>query len=123
MKLEGEELIYGDKNMIGTVFRNLLSNAVKFSKKNDTIEIGKVEERDKIGIYIKDNGKGISKEKIKEIIEGTNLETIAGTAGEKGSGLGLVLVRDVLNKNNGELRIESQEGTGSCFSILFDKKM
>lgn len=122
VNLGNEEIIYGDENMLGIVFRNLISNGIKFSKENGSIEIGKIENKNKVGIYVKDHGEGMEKEKIKNILAGTNFDTVLGTAGEKGSGLGLVIVRDSLKKNNGEMMIESTQGVGSCFSVLFEKK-
>ncbi len=119
--------VYADINMINTVLRNLISNAIKFTPKEGMVEIG-VKTRHALSlteIYVKDNGVGISEENLKKMFDlGENTST-RGTDGEKGSGLGLVLCKELIEKNQGELFVESTLNKGSVFSFslpLFDNQ-
>jgi len=105
-----------DKNIINLVLRNLLSNAIKFTPENGRIVIGTYESPSCIEVYVQDTGKGISKEEMKKINKNI-FYTTKGTNTEGGTGLGLMLCREFLAKNNGRLMIESEPGKGSTFSF------
>jgi signal transduction histidine kinase/ligand-binding sensor domain-containing protein len=107
---------YADKDMIRLVLRNLISNAIKFTPENGTIEVNTRIEYEHIYISVRDSGTGLSTEEISKIL-GKEYFTKYGTAGEKGSGLGLMLCREFVEKNNGKLLIESQLGVGSIFTF------
>ncbi len=114
-----------DEDMVDIIIRNLLSNAIKFSKRGEHITVSASEENDKIRITVEDNGTGISMENIEKLNANNTFSTI-GTAQEKGTGLGLMLVREFVHKNGGELTIESQVGSGSKFSFtlpIYDEKL
>lgn len=110
--------IYGmmDKEMIKLVVRNLLSNAIKFTPEDGTIWVGVNEMPSYIEIYIRDTGTGISKEASLKIKE-NDFYTTRGTANESGTGLGLMICKEYLVRNNSRLHIESKEGEGSTFSF------
>jgi signal transduction histidine kinase/ligand-binding sensor domain-containing protein len=109
-------VVYGDYNMLYAVIRNLLSNAVKFTPNKGKIAIEtKLVENELAEVAISDTGKGIPeavKEKLFDIDKNITLE---GTEGEKGTGLGLIICRELLQKHNQELHIESEEGQGTRF--------
>jgi signal transduction histidine kinase len=106
-----------EKEMIRIVCRNLISNAIKFSHENGIIELfSRIENGDTLYLTIKDYGLGMSEETI-EKVNAKQYYNTSGTAFEKGSGFGLMLCRDLLGKNNGELIIESSPGKGSSFTI------
>ena len=106
---------YVDRNMNILVLRNLLSNAIKFTPENGTISVGAHEHSSFIEIYVKDSGVGISPESIQKI-NNNDFYSTRGTASESGTGLGLLLCKEFLAKNNSRLHIESEPGAGSIFS-------
>lgn len=111
-----EEQVYGDERIINLVIRNLLSNALKFTPVKGTIIMSATTTEDKIHILIKDNGIGISPEIMKKITTGEYFSSY-GTENEKGSGLGLNLCKEMLQKMGSELIIQSTPNKGSCFSF------
>lgn len=111
-----------DSGMIKTVMRNLLSNAIKFSKENGVIQIYADEYDDKfIAVHIKDNGCGIKKEDQSKLLQIDTHFSTFGTNNEEGSGLGLLLCADFVDKNGGRLWFESAEGQGSTFIFTIPK--
>ncbi len=109
---------YVDKNMLSTIMRSLLSNAIKFTPEGGSIKISASNKEDKVLIKIKDTGVGMSDKQIEDAIDINSYKTSLGTNDEKGSGLGLKLVLDMLNRNNGKLEIVSSPGKGSEFIII-----
>jgi len=107
---------WADRNMISLVLRNLLSNAVKFTPERGCIEIGVNESSSCVEIYVQDSGTGINKEEIAKIYN-EGFYTTNGTNDERGTGLGLMLCKEFLEKNDGHLIIESEPGSGSTFSF------
>jgi signal transduction histidine kinase len=110
--------VMADKNMIDLVVRNLTANAIKFCNKNDTVTITSEIINGKLQVCIKDTGRGIEKKNIPKLF-GNEMFSTYGTANEKGSGLGLMLCKDFVEKNNGKIWVESEFGVGSkfCFTI------
>lgn len=111
------ETALGDYDIVSIALRNLVTNAVKFSERGDGIDISSVSKNGHILLSVADTGKGMSDVQIEKILKGTNTSS-EGTAGEKGSGLGLFLTTELLQKINAELLIESKEGEGSRFTIV-----
>ncbi len=107
---------WADRDMINLVVRNLLSNAIKFSAPGDVIVIGMQATGSLAELYVKDNGRGISAENLRKIQQSV-FYTTNGTAKESGTGLGLMLCREFLNRNEGRMMIESEPGVGSTFSF------
>jgi two-component system sensor histidine kinase/response regulator len=108
--------IVTEKEMIRIVCRNLISNAIKFTNEKGVIELGSRVEGDFLCLTVKDSGIGMTREAIEKVNTKQYYNT-AGTSFEKGSGFGLMLCRDLLAKNGGELLIESEPGKGSEFTI------
>lgn len=117
-----------DENMFNTIIRNLLANAIKFSAPGNKIIVGVTSQKNNHKIYVKDYGTGIPEE-IKDKIFSLNQNiSIPGTQGEKGTGLGLVLCKEFIEKHGGELLVESITGKGTTFTIILphiihDKKL
>lgn len=107
--------IFVDVNMLNTVLRNLISNAIKFTNVGGHIKVSAELKQDQVEITISDNGIGINKEKCTELFSITSNTTTLGTADENGSGLGLVLCKEFIQKNNGDIWVESEENKGSNF--------
>lgn len=116
INMQAKSLVMADKNMIELVVRNLLNNAIKFSVNGSQIEITTIDEDDYMKIYIDDNGKGISAENLVKIQKGISFTT-TGQNKESGTGLGLILVKEYIKKNNGCLEVTSVEGKGTRFCI------
>lgn len=113
--------VFADVDSINLVIRNLLSNAIKFTPEQGAITISARDNGRYIEVIIEDNGVGIKKEVIEKLF-GLNSGIISsGTNQEKGSGLGLVLCKDFVEKNGGEIRVESNLGVGSKFIFTVPK--
>jgi PAS domain S-box-containing protein len=107
--------IFVDVNMLNTVLRNLISNAIKFTNVGGHIKISAELKQNQVEITISDNGIGINKEKLTKLFSIASNTTTLGTADENGSGLGLVLCKEFIQKNNGDIWVESEENKGSNF--------
>lgn len=117
---EAKEVLV-DIEMIKCVIRNLLSNAIKFSNKNSIIRVVFDSQDDKVIVTVVDCGRGIKKEDQSKLLQDSTHFTTFGTNSEEGSGLGLLLCRDFVRKNAGELWFESEENVGSRFSFSIPK--
>ena len=109
--------LFVDKNLISQVFYNLISNAIKFSFENGKIEISATlnSTHTYYTFSVKDNGTGIKPEDLNKLFLVESKFTTEGTSGEKGSGLGLSLVKEIVEKHNGKIWVESQYRKGSNF--------
>ena len=110
-------MAFADREMINTVLRNLINNAVKFSSHGKTIEVEAKKERSFVEILVKDQGTGISDEDLQKLFRIDVKYKSTGTAGEKGTGLGLILCKEFIEKNKGNIKVESNLGKGSVFSF------
>lgn len=106
---------YADEEMLTTVIRNLISNAIKFTNKGGTVSAIANYTSETVTIGIRDTGMGIPKEKLQKIFHPDDNYTNKGTEGEEGTGLGLIICKEFIEKNNGEIWVESEEGQGSTF--------
>lgn len=117
-RVQADITVHGNKEDVKLIFRNLLSNAIKFSNKGGSIFISAERDNGLVKISVIDEGVGINADMLKVLrSEQNNLFSTPGTAKERGTGLGLMLVREFVQKNNGELHIDSQPGKGSIFSV------
>lgn len=115
-----DKMVWADPNMIKTVIRNLLTNAIKFTPANGTITTNCHKNADFPGMIllsIEDNGLGISKEECKTLFKLNRSESKTGTDGETGTGLGLVICKEFVEKNKGKIWVKSELGKGSTFFI------
>jgi PAS domain S-box-containing protein len=122
--LQLSTVVYADMDMVQAVLRNLVSNAIKFCRKGDKISINAEIKRGMATVWIADTGVGIAAENIDRLF-GTNNFTTRGTINEQGTGLGLLLCKDFIEKNNGKIWVESKQGEGSqfYFTLPIDKSV
>lgn len=107
--------VYADEQMLKTILRNLISNAIKFTHRNGEIHIRAVKDHSFTIITVTDNGVGIAHDQIDKIWDITQNYTTEGTANEKGSGLGLLLCKEFVEKHGGWIWVDSEPGKGSSF--------
>jgi signal transduction histidine kinase len=107
--------VYGDPNMISTVFRNLISNAIKFSYPGQKITLNCDQNEQYVEFAVQDQGRGIPLEKQEELFEFNAKKSTRGTKQEKGTGIGLLLVKDFIDQNNGKITVSSLPDKGSTF--------
>ncbi|MRX63896.1 tetratricopeptide repeat protein [Maribacter sp. RZ05] len=120
-KIKSNVLSWADNDHIDIVFRNLLSNAIKFTPENGKITIDVSERSTSWEISVKDTGVGINLETQKKLFKKNSSITTYGTNDEKGTGLGLSLCKEMVEKNNGEIWVESTIPNGSCFYFTLPK--
>lgn len=116
--VEFETMVYGDLNMITTVFRNLVSNAIKFSYAGDKVTIHGRQIDDFVEITVEDTGIGMAPENLKKLFHIDSQYKLEGTAHEQGTGLGLILCKEFVEKHGGKIWAESEEGVGSKFKFI-----
>ena len=109
--------VYADKNMINTIIRNLVNNAIKFTGENGTITIKAQQENNYQIISVTDTGMGMDQQTIHSLFVMTEKKSTYGTAGEKGTGLGLIICKEFITTNNGEITVESEVGKGTTFFV------
>jgi PAS domain S-box-containing protein len=114
---EKETDIFVDIHMLKTILRNLISNAVKFSNPGGKIEITVEQNQRENTISVADSGIGIQPEILPKLFDISQINTTLGTAQEKGTGLGLVLCKELIEKHGGRIWVESQIGKGSKFQF------
>lgn len=108
--------VFADKAMLSTVLRNLISNAIKFTQPNGQVTVTSVMGQNELTISVIDTGVGISKERIDKLFKISEGYSTQGTQKETGTGLGLILCKEFIEKNNGKIWAESR-GDGSTFNI------
>lgn len=113
--------VHADKNMIRVVLRNLISNAIKFTQPGGEVHISMLVKDSWVEVIIQDNGLGMSPDVMESLFRLDKTQTSQGTAGEKGTGLGLHLCKEFVMLNKGILNVESQKGFGSVFSFNIPK--
>ncbi len=107
--------VFADLNMISTVIRNLTVNAIKFTNPGGQITISARVKDAFIEVAVADDGVGISPENCAKLFKIDGVQRTEGTAQEKGTGLGLILCAELVKKNGGAIRVESEPGNGSTF--------
>lgn len=122
IELESDEMAFADQETVKTILRNLITNAIKFTpaggkitikyRLNENFRNGKMVE-----ITVSDNGVGISSENQELLFKNPQLIKTQGTSYEKGTGLGLILCKDFVEKNNGQISVLSEPGKGSSFTF------
>jgi signal transduction histidine kinase len=110
-----EANVFADSDMLKTVLRNLVSNAIKFTNNGGAININAEENTENVTISVSDNGIGIAPEDILKLFDISEVLTTKGTAGETGTGLGLLLCKEFVEKHGGKIWVESEVGKGSDF--------
>ncbi|MDP4175459.1 MAG: hybrid sensor histidine kinase/response regulator [Bacteroidota bacterium] len=124
-KVEHDKKVFADSEMLTSLLENLISNAVKFTDIGGSICISTFEcERNNktLGICVEDNGKGISPEDMQNLFRIDVRQSRSGTEGEKGTGLGLLICKEIVEKHGGRIWAESQPGQGSTFKFTLPKQ-
>ncbi|TXD50850.1 sensor histidine kinase [Polaribacter sp. IC063] len=118
-----EELeVYADENMLKIIIRNLISNAIKFTNSRGIIRINSFIREDGIEISIADTGIGIETQKAKKFFTNQAYSNTLGTHNEEGSGLGLSLCKEFIDRHQGKIWVESEVAKGSTFKIILPNK-
>ncbi|MBV5312720.1 MAG: hypothetical protein JZU47_05445 [Prolixibacteraceae bacterium] len=107
--------IFADQNMLNTILRNLTTNAIKFTYPKGRIRISAEQKTDNIEITVSDNGIGMDEKTIDSLFRIDTTHTAMGTADEKGTGLGLIICKEFIERHGGQIKIESKLGKGSKF--------
>jgi len=119
--IPSEITVFADENMIKTVIRNIISNAIKFTHHGGNINIMVYDTDNFVITDIEDDGIGINSSDIDKLFQIDNHHSTLGTDNEKGSGLGLILCKEFIEKNHGKISIQSKPNKGSKFTILLPK--
>ena len=114
-KIPEDIYVYVDRNMLEIVLRNLFSNAIKFTNMGGSIKILAQEFSGIVTIVVSDTGLGIEKERVDELFNNVHFHTTFGTSGEKGTGIGLRICKELIERNNGRIWAKSSIGKGSNF--------
>ena len=109
--------VFADFDMLKTVLRNLVSNAIKFTNNHGAINISASENSGNVIISVSDNGIGISTDNLEKLFDISQVFTTIGTAKETGTGLGLILCKEFVEKHGGKIWVESEYGKGSIFKF------
>ena len=112
---------FADSNTINLVIRNLITNAIKFTNDKGEVRINAVPQGNEWVVSVKDNGVGMTTEVLRILFDKTSPYTTRGTANEKGTGLGLILCKEFVEKNGGRIWVESAEDYGSTFYFTLPK--
>jgi signal transduction histidine kinase/tetratricopeptide (TPR) repeat protein len=118
-KIDRKCVAFADRSMVYTVFRNLIMNAIKFSFPGGKIRISSEVGEETCSVTVTDEGIGIQPEIQKKLFKANEVVSTPGTTGESGSGLGLVICKEFVERNQGSIRVESEPGNGSSFIVTF----
>ena len=122
VRTEKDLKAFADQRMLNSIVGNILSNAIKFTPGGGSIEIDGVAGANSTMVKISDTGVGISEERLSKMFEIGGIESTKGTNGESGSGFGLILCKEMIDKCGGKIDVKSQPGKGSVFSIMIPNK-
>ncbi len=115
-----QPVIFGDKNALVRIFNNLLSNAIKFTPEGGEVrQVLKESDDNQLSISIIDNGIGIPEDKIPFLFDKFSKASRPGTSGEKSTGLGLSITKQLIERHKGAVSVSSEVGKGTCFQLLF----
>jgi signal transduction histidine kinase len=117
-KIEDGLYISGDNDMLNSIIINLLTNAIKFTNRNGKIIIRAKQKDDSIILEIEDNGIGMDENTIQNIFGFNPQKSMVGTENESGTGLGLLLVKEFVEKLNGSIYVNSELNKGSLFTLI-----
>lgn len=118
--VDEEVRVHIDREVLILVIRNLISNAIKYSVQGGTILISAAASGGSVEITVQDDGIGMSEAQISRLFDDTLVHSTLGTAGEKGTGLGLLVSRQFLRMSGGYLKVQSKPGSGSTFTIVLE---
>lgn len=120
-EIKKDTFVYADKDMINTVIRNLITNAIKFTNEEGLVKIYRLDQGDHYKVVVEDNGIGMTQETMNKLFRIDVNITQVGTGKERGTGLGLILCKEFVEKNNGKVWIESELGKGTKLNFTLPK--
>lgn len=120
-EIEPEYCVFADLQMTETVLRNLISNAIKFTPESGLISVSFDSPGDNILIKVKDTGVGMDENEVSNLFKLEMAHSTVGTSGERGTGLGLILCKELVEKQNGKIWVESEVNSGSTFFFTLPK--
>ena len=120
-KIPDDTFVFADEDMLNTIIRNLISNAIKFTKRNGTIKISSSRIEDIVEVSVADNGIGMNDETRQKLFRIDMTQSSFGTENEAGTGLGLILCKEFVEKNSGQIRVESTPDVGTTFYFTLIK--
>jgi signal transduction histidine kinase len=106
-----------DQNMISSVLQNLITNAIKFTERGGQVKISAFSESDKLNFIVSDKGVGMNEEQLQKLFKLDKASSSRGTDDETGTGLGLIISKEFIEKHGGKIWVESEVGNGSTFSF------
>jgi signal transduction histidine kinase len=121
--IDEKTTVFADINMLKTILRNLISNAIKYTNENGRIDVNTEKAKSIVIISVSDNGIGMSSSILNHLFSISHVQSSNGTSDEKGSGLGLLICKELTEKNGGKIVAESELGRGSKFKITFPRKI
>jgi len=113
-----KETVYAETNQMELIIRNLVHNAIKFSSKGGSVQVTTVRIDELLELRVSDDGIGMSKELVESLFQKRAARTRRGTEGERGTGLGLILCKEMVENNGGKIFVSSEVGKGSTFHVL-----
>ena len=116
-ELDNNSYALADQNMVNLIFRNLILNGIKFTDSGGAINISAEKKENNLIVKVSDNGVGIAAEIQKVLFDKATGYSTRGTANEKGTGLGLILCKEFVERNNGKIWLESEAGKGTTFFV------
>ena len=121
-KLDSTLIINADRNMVFSILQNLITNAIKFTNENGLIKISQEKANQDLMIVISDNGIGMSPDRLSRLFKVDEIVSTPGTNEEKGTGLGLILCKEFIEKNGGSITVESKDLKGTTVSFTLPLK-
>jgi two-component system, sensor histidine kinase and response regulator len=121
--IDEKTTVFADINMLKTILRNLISNAIKYTHENGRIDVNTEKTKSVMIISVADNGVGMSPSILNHLFNISQVQSSYGTSDEKGSGLGLLICKELTEKNDGKIVAESELGRGSNLIITFPRKL
>ncbi|MGE4434338.1 MAG: ATP-binding protein [Bacteroidales bacterium] len=118
-ELEAGMFVKADLNMLKTILRNLLSNAIKYSRTEGTIRVYAQKQKHEVRLVVEDQGVGMDASTVETLFNPSLKASSPGTSNEQGSGLGLLLCKEFVQRHGGRLEVESELGKGSRFTVVF----
>jgi signal transduction histidine kinase len=123
INIQNDLFVFADKYMLNAVLRNLISNAIKYTHSKGSVLVSAIPKNSFVQVAVKDTGIGIPKDFIDQLFKIEKKSSTPGTEKEAGTGLGLILCKEFVESNGGEIWVETEEGIGSTFyfTIPLDK--
>ena len=115
--IEDDITVFADRHMLKAICRNLISNAIKFSNEGGQVDVSAENDPENVIITVSDQGVGMSTDNVNKLFHVSQMQSTPGTAHEKGTGLGLLLCKEFVERHGGNIFVESESGVGSSFKF------